>query len=665
MTQDEGAGAAQAASDYVMQFDPGAIKHLGLQMYSTLPPVISELVANAWDAGASRVEITIPDGALDDGSEIVVSDDGDGMSDSDLRERYLVVGRDRRAEEGTDQRTAPSRMVMGRKGIGKFAGFGIARQVEVESARDNSAARLLMDYGVIENAAKTARRVVTFPHTEPTGEVSKGTRVVLRGITKYRTRSIAVDGLRKSLARRFSVIGNGFEVAINGSDITAEERDLKALLEVGQDGEKYLWEYDDVEISPDSGWRVDGWIGALSRTNKALDGIARGVVIMARGKLVQEPFVFQATVGQQYALSYLVGEIHAEFVDGVDDTVGTARSTLVWDAPQNDALLTWGATQVQAIAREWAERRAGDNERRLAENPLYKKFLDETEQHDNPRAKKIADKLIRSIVSRNVTAQDSESDEVVQMCIDFVEFDAFWELAEALTEAKTTTDPIELARLFREWEIVEAKEMARVTKGRIATIQKLSDLIAANALEVPILHNFLKEFPWVIDPRWLLVDDETQYSELLRQKFPESSDVPEEDRRIDFLCVNEGETLVVVEIKRPHSKASKKELDQIEDYVSFVRDLCRKSTDPASPNTVVGYLLCGGVVDTFQARERVNNLAKAEIYVRPYGRLLEMVRRSHNEFLERYERLRAVRAAADVDVAAAAQTSDPTAVPTD
>jgi len=29
------------------------IQHLGISMYSTLPPVIGEVVANAWDADAS------------------------------------------------------------------------------------------------------------------------------------------------------------------------------------------------------------------------------------------------------------------------------------------------------------------------------------------------------------------------------------------------------------------------------------------------------------------------------------------------------------------------------------------------------------------------------------------------------------------------------------
>ena len=38
---------------YEMDFDIATIEHLGLQMYSTLPPVIGELVANAWDANAS------------------------------------------------------------------------------------------------------------------------------------------------------------------------------------------------------------------------------------------------------------------------------------------------------------------------------------------------------------------------------------------------------------------------------------------------------------------------------------------------------------------------------------------------------------------------------------------------------------------------------------
>ena len=160
---------------------------------------------------------------------------------------------------------------------------------------------------------------------------------------------------------------------------------------------------------------------------------------------------------------------------------------------------------------------------------------------------------MRQSIEKNPTADIQELEPLIQMCLDFLEFDAFWEIAQDLTEAEFQ-DSEKLLDLFREWQIVEAKEMARVTKGRITTIEKLQHLIENNALEVPTLHNFLKEFPWVIDPRWTLVDDEVTYSQLLRDEYPEASDVLESDRRIDFLCVREGTNLAVVEIKRPAVK---------------------------------------------------------------------------------------------------------------
>jgi len=229
---------------------------------------------------------------------------------------------------------------------------------------------------------------------------------------------------------------------------------------------------------------------------------------------------------------------------------------------------------------------------------------------------------------------------VIEMCLDFMEFDAFQEMAQELTNSQDT-DTNNLLKLFREWEVVEAKEMMRVTKGRIATIEKLQHLIDENALEVPILHNFLREFPWVLDPRWTLVADELAYSKLLRNKFPEGTGVEEGDRRIDFLCVKESNNLVVVEIKRPKSKASIPQLTQIENYVNFMREYSTRTTDPELRNrTVVGYLLCGDLVDTGAARQKINNLSKADIFVRRYSDLLRMVKASHKEFLTRYDALR-------------------------
>ena len=633
----------ERAQPFRMEFDVHTIKHLGLQMYSTLPPVIGELVANAWDANATKVEITIPEVPIDERtSEIVIVDDGIGMTDQDIREKYLVVGRDRREKERSDRTPDPLlRKIMGRKGIGKFSAFGVAREIEIESVKDGRCSRFVMDYDKM--LADAHRRQAEFEPLPPTGNVDHGTAITLRRITKFKTRKISMTTLRRGLARRFTVIGaqDEFHAIINSSPISPEERDLQRLLDKDSDGNLYLWEYDDVEIKPGTGWNVSGWIGALNRTTPVADGVQRGISITARGKLVQEPFMFNAVVGQQYALSYIIGELQAEFVDEAEDTIGTNRNALVWDTDANTALMEWGEAQVKKIAREWAGKRSKDNQRRLEENDLYRKFRKRATDTGNKRALALADKLVRQAIDKNPTAEEQDLEPVIKTSLDFLEFDAFWEISQDLAESDVD-DIGRLFSLFREWEIVEAKEMSRVTEGRIATIKKLQRLIDQDALEVPTLHNFLKEFPWVIDPRWTLVADEVRYSDLLRQKFDEQPDeVPESDRRIDFLCVRESTTLVVVEIKRPRRKASSKELGQIEEYVAFIRDHAQNTTDPAaSYQEVVGYLLCGDLADTWMVRQKIQNLERARIYVRRYADLLEMVRKAHQDFIQRYEKLK-------------------------
>ena len=622
---------------YEMKFDIGTIKHLGLQMYSTLPPVIGELVANAWDANATRVDITIPDEPINqESSEISIEDNGIGMSDADIRKRYLIIGRDRRGEEQVDKTPAPyERKIMGRKGIGKFSGFGIAKEIDVESVKNGKISHFLMNYD--ELLKKEKERVIELPRLSPTDTISNGTKITLRNITRFKNRRISISTIRGGLARRFAVIGamENFEVVINGMPITPGDRDFKRLLEKDADGKRYLWKYDDVEIEPETDWRVSGWIGALNRTSPAIDGIDRGIVLMARGKLVQEPFVFDAVVGQQYALSYLIGELHVDFVDEAkEDFIGTTRNSLVWDAEPNTALKKWGQKEVNKIAREWSNKRNKDNERKFQEHPLYSDFQEKAADIGNKRAMSLADQLIRQVIRKNPVIKDKELKRLIENCLDFLEFDTFWEIAEKIAETELG-DVGEILELFREWQIVEAKEMEKVTRGRVKTIEKLQNLIEENALEVPTLHDFLKEFPWIIDPRWTLIEDELTYSQVLRNQFPIDYDLSENNRRIDFLCVRESTNLVVVEIKRPESKVSVDELNQIEEYVSFMRDYVRRTTDPDYQyEAVTGYLLCGNMVDTYRVREKRQNLSNSSIYIRRYTDLLGTVKRIHNEFLE-------------------------------
>jgi hypothetical protein len=631
---------------FEMRFDGSTIKHLGVQMYSSLPPVIGELVSNAWDAGAQNVFITIPTETITDSSAITIEDDGVGMTADEIQGKFLVVGRDRRKEEsdapvvvGTSRRP-----VMGRKGIGKFSGFGIARTIELESIKNGDTSRFIMAYEDLEAKSKDGK--ILFPRQAATGTLTAGTRITLKNIQKFKTRKISIPELRRGIARQYAIIGavHNFRVFINDVEITTEERDIKKYLDKDINGQPIVVEYIDVEIRQNTGWTISGWIGTLAKGITQTHDIKPGVIIMARNKMVQTPFLFNIESSHPTAFSYITGEIRAEFVDTpAEDMVATSRTTLVWDTDANKALEEWGKSELWKIEKIWSRKRGEANQNKVEASPIYQKFLNESLGLESSQLT-TAKKLVQEMVKKNPERDPQELDDQIQFIADFARFDAFIEIAQKIEETDSQNIP-DLIQLFQRWELVEAKEMLKVTEGRIKTVQKLESHIQTNALEVPTLHRFLKEFPWVIDPRWTLVSDEITYTELLRTQFPSPPNTPDIDKRIDFLCVKEGDSLVVLEIKRPSVKASIKEFNQIEEYVSFMRDHVKITNDPSLRlKRVVGYLLVGGVVDTYNARGKLENLEQAGIYVRLYSDLLGMVKKLHTEFLERYELLKNAKA---------------------
>ena len=76
--------------DYELKIDLNALNHLGLNLYSNVPAVLSELIANAWDADAGEVHLNIH--RDDDGTKIVVKDDGCGMDTKDLNDKFPIIG---------------------------------------------------------------------------------------------------------------------------------------------------------------------------------------------------------------------------------------------------------------------------------------------------------------------------------------------------------------------------------------------------------------------------------------------------------------------------------------------------------------------------------------------------------------------------------------------
>ena len=165
---------------YEMTLSLNVLRHLGLGLYSNIAAVLSEVVANSWDADAERVWISIDTG---DG-RVTIQDDGHGMTVDDANQKYLFVGYERRKAEGRTPRF--NRSVMGRKGIGKLSLFSIARTVEVHSIKDGEKHGFVMDSEAIEEKINDGRESQYHPEAVDPAEIDidRGTLITLTNMKR-------------------------------------------------------------------------------------------------------------------------------------------------------------------------------------------------------------------------------------------------------------------------------------------------------------------------------------------------------------------------------------------------------------------------------------------------------------------------------------------------
>ena len=89
-------------------------KVLGIQNFTTDEAAVLELVKNAYDAGATKVDLSFFE------SSLVVKDDGKGMSLEDIKNLWMHVGKSDKGYLEVDQNNE-NRILSGSKGIGRFA----------------------------------------------------------------------------------------------------------------------------------------------------------------------------------------------------------------------------------------------------------------------------------------------------------------------------------------------------------------------------------------------------------------------------------------------------------------------------------------------------------------------------------------------------------------
>ena len=604
-----------------MKVELTVIEDLGINLYGKLPSVISELVANAWDADATTVEITLDEGKVSESTKIVVADNGYGMSYDTIQDKYLRVGRKRRNEE--PETTAKGRKVMGRKGIGKLSVFGVATNAEIKTVMQGKMTVFQINVDDMIKEARNNRKY--YPDTkrrDSATDEEQGTAITLTSLK--RKSDIDAEAIRRSIARHFSIIGDEFTVSVNGRDVSPSDKINRSALK-----EEDVWEIGEFVDGEKRDWRVSGWIGA---TEDPLDEDDRGVTIMARGKMIQMHTMFDVKSGNKFYYSYITGQIDAEFFDAELDLMSTDRQSVIWDTPQGDLLKKWGADKLREISGKLAETRRTKSEEILMREPEFDAWRKGLERSERQKA----DRIIHILTAKENMSNERRK-EIMQHIITVFEQNVFQDLLAALEKDE---DPATLLSVFEQWDVVEAREIERVVKGRLKTIEKLREHIKKCAKEVPTLHNYFKKWPWMLDPTWTKWRDEVHYSEILREKFPEKR-LKESNRRLDFIAVGTGDTIHVVELKRPGYAITEKDMLQLIHYVEFVREKLGND-DERGYSAVAGYIVAGNISRSRPVLKLIEEGKPSRRYVRTYDGLLTTARTLHAAFEEKLAEFKSV-----------------------
>ena len=173
---------------------------------------IIELIANSWDAGATKVEIIWP---IDNGDNFSITDNGHGMTESEFNTRFRTLAYNRHREQGSYAQIpldhkflVGKRPTFGRNGKGRLSGFAFGEFFQVRTWKNKKE----ITYKVYPDNTN----ILAFRKLDEKDREGHGTEVYVKNAIKP---NIDFESIKIEIGMRFMTDPH-FEVIINGEKIT-------------------------------------------------------------------------------------------------------------------------------------------------------------------------------------------------------------------------------------------------------------------------------------------------------------------------------------------------------------------------------------------------------------------------------------------------------------
>ena len=636
-------------SRYVMSISLNVLNHMGLHLYSNTPAVLAEAIANAWDADASEVDVNLDT----ETKTISVKDDGVGMDLADVNRKFLYVGYRKRGEEG-GLRTPKGRKPMGRKGIGKLSLFSIARRISVHTKKTGARPEAFrMDADLIEEAIKTENPSTAKEYKpepiDPCEDIAEhGTILKIEDLKKLRITKATISGLKKRIARRFSILGGGFRVVVNGEEVTFQDRDYfhkaRFIFQYGEDYARHCanldkdngrtMKYDRPDRFDKDGTHViKGWIAIAHRSNDLdgdnLEDNLNKIAIVVRGKVAQEDILRDFRLGGMIT-KYMFGEINANFLDedDKDDIATSSRQSISEDDPRFKALKSFLRDELQHIwtrTNRLKEKKGLDNA--LRENPPLKEWYESLPKSFRPRAKRIFAEIDKVSID-----EDNKRDFFAKGVLFFERFkmDVAVEVLDTIDESNVES----FLEFLADIDAIEAANYREIVNERLKVIRKLLQSVKEDTLE-RVLQKYIFDHLWLLDPAW---ERATQYADMEKRIQSVLPEEPGKKLRTDIRYRRVAAAHVILELKRGSVRLPKTAIEaQLTKYIRAVEAELEKDPKqrdlPIEGVCLVGKLPTGW--DNLSVRNREeDSLRPLGIRIMTYDELINNAESAYAKFLE-------------------------------
>ncbi|SPF81349.1 ATP-binding protein [Pseudoprimorskyibacter insulae] len=559
------------------QVDPQLARLLG-ETYRSSEQALKELIDNAWDADAIRVDVSLPKPMTQDA--IIVRDNGMGMNEAQIRSEYLKIARDKRAG-GKQVSSKFKRRLKGRKGIGKFAGLTVASKMLLTSWHETSTCRLELDKKILTEHKGDLERVPL--NFEVIAEASEktGTQITLTDLDQSLNFPRPHE-LKRLLFREYGR-NPEFQIFVDGDSVGF--RDLPGHYE------------DATGIAGPEGAKLRFTI--TDEKSKMKDP---GISLRVDGKIVGRPSYFGLDDDPEIPpklLKQVAGEVEIEEVAGL--------VTADWgDLNQSSKVLEQVASFVRekvkvALSQTHSKQISAQKAR------LQRKIKQRLEKlPENRRAS--AQQAIEKILGRFYGESDDKIAVIIDVALDAMELDGYWAVLDQINKA-SNGEVQDFADALDSFGLLELANIGSQARNRDMFLTHLHSLARDQKTTEAAMHTALERNLWVFGMDKTLIATNQTFRRIVSDYLGSKYKGKRADKRPDlFLGGSISGQYLLIEFKRPDKVIGRKEISQAEDYRDGLRPLLPSDARidviiiGKKRNPEVASLAEGVVVESYESR---------------------------------------------------------------